>query len=96
MTDRPTYTIDGARFSDLDGFYDEISRQLLPGVYWGRNLDALNDIMRGDVGDLPEEFRLVWKNAGLSKARLAGTGRASFADLFDIICDHTNVELILA
>jgi RNAse (barnase) inhibitor barstar len=95
MTDKPTFVIDGSRFSTLAGFYDEIDRSVLRGAFWGRNLDALNDIMRGDVGPLPEEFRLVWKDAALSKQRLSGTGPGSFADLFDIITSNVNVELSL-
>jgi RNAse (barnase) inhibitor barstar len=95
MPDKPTFVIDGLQFSTLAGFYDEIDRSVLRGAAWGRNLDALNDIMRGDFGPLPDEFRLVWKNAALSKQRLSGTGRGSFADLFDIITSNANVELSL-
>ena len=91
----PTFVIDGSRFSTLSEFYDEVEHQLLAGTYWGRNLDALNDIMRGDFGPLPESFRLVWKNAALSRQRLAATGRGSFADLFDIITSNSNVDLVL-
>ena len=34
------FIIDGAAFSTLEGFYDEISRILIPGAVWGYNLDA--------------------------------------------------------
>jgi RNAse (barnase) inhibitor barstar len=95
MVTKPTFTIDGSRFATLDEFYDEIERELLRGAFWGRNLDALNDIMRGEFGLLPSEFRLVWKNVATSRQRLPGTGRGSFADLFDIITGNPNVELLL-
>jgi len=91
----PTFAIDGSRFSTLSEFYDEIERELLAGAFWGRNLDALNDIMRGGFGPLPESFRLIWRNADLSRRRLPGTGNGSFADLFDIIASHPNVDLSL-
>ena len=45
-----TYEIDGNDFSTLDEFYDEITRVLIPGVSWGRNLDAFNDILHGGFG----------------------------------------------
>ena len=44
------YEIDGKNFSTLEEFYDEISRVLIPGAQWGRNLDAFNDILRGGFG----------------------------------------------
>jgi RNAse (barnase) inhibitor barstar len=62
--------IDGARFSTLEEFYDEISRVLIPGADWGRNLDAFNDILRGGFGTPPEGFILRWQNSRLSRRRL--------------------------
>ena len=47
---KPTLEIDGTRFDTLEGFYDEVSRQLIPRSDWGRNLDAFNDILRGGFG----------------------------------------------
>jgi hypothetical protein len=46
--------IDGARFSSVEGFFDEVSERLIPGATWGRNLGAFNDILRGGFG-MPEE-----------------------------------------
>jgi RNAse (barnase) inhibitor barstar len=65
-----TYEIDGARFWTLEEFYDQISRVLIPDVYWGRNLNAFNDILRGGFGTPDEGFSLVWKNSALSRQRL--------------------------
>lgn len=44
------YEIDGSRFSTLEEFFDEISQVLIPGVFWGHNLDGFNDILRGGFG----------------------------------------------
>jgi RNAse (barnase) inhibitor barstar len=74
------YEIDGSRFSTLHGFFDEISRVLIPGVYWGRNLDAFNDILRGGFGTPEGGFTLKWKNSGLSRERL---GYAETAKLLE-------------
>ena len=46
----PTVTIDGNAFRTLEEFYDEISRKLVPGASWGRNLDAFSDILSGGFG----------------------------------------------
>jgi len=67
---KQTYEIDGMRFSTLEGFYEEISRALIPGVAWGRNLDAFNDILRGGFGTPENGFILRWTNSKLSQERL--------------------------
>jgi RNAse (barnase) inhibitor barstar len=65
-----TYIIDGNDFDDLEGLYDQISVVMLPGIVWGHNLDALNDVLYGDFGVLKEEFTLIWKNAARSRQKL--------------------------
>ena len=95
-TTKPTFRIDGARFSDLEGFYDEIEKRVLRGERWGRNLDAFNDILAGEFGPLPREFRLEWVNSGLSQVRLPQSGKGSFAQLLEMIRDHSNVDLLLS
>lgn len=64
------YVLDGTRFSTLEGFYEEVSRVLIPGVWWGKNLDAFNDILRGGFSTPEEGFVLKWKHAAVSKQRL--------------------------
>lgn len=67
---KPELVIDGKNFNSLDGFFREISDKLIPGVKWGHNLDAFNDILRGGFG-LPEYgFVLVWQNSAESRERL--------------------------
>lgn len=62
--------IDGRMFSTLEEFFDEIARVLIPDAYWGRNLDAFNDILRGGFGTSNEGFVLVWRYSALSRERL--------------------------
>ena len=49
---REVFTIDGRRFSNMAGFYDEVERVFTFGLDWkiGRNLNAFNDILRGSFG----------------------------------------------
>ena len=64
------YEIEGGNFATLEEFWDEISCKLIPDAYWGRNLDAFNDILRGGFGTPEEGFVLVWKDSSLSKEKL--------------------------
>ena len=66
----PVIEIDGARCVDLEGFWEEVSRQLIPGAEWGRNLDAFNDILRGGFGTPEGGFVLRWTNSQRSRAAL--------------------------
>jgi RNAse (barnase) inhibitor barstar len=64
------YTIDGAHFTTLEGFYGEVSRILIPGAAWGHNLDAFNDILSGGFGTPDDGFILRWMNTELSRRHL--------------------------
>jgi len=64
------YTIDGDAFDDLDGFFEEVGKTLVPGVEWGHNLDAFNDILNGGFGTPTEGFRLIWQNSARSRQAL--------------------------
>jgi RNAse (barnase) inhibitor barstar len=67
---KPVLEIDGNNFSTLEGFFQEISDSLIPGVDWGHNLDAFDDILRRGFGTPGEGFVLCWKNHELSRTRL--------------------------
>src|SRR5262245_50447796 len=67
---RATFEIDGGRFSTLDGFYDEFTRAVIPGIEWGHNLDALNDVLRGGMGTPEGGFDLIWRNSAKSRLDL--------------------------
>jgi RNAse (barnase) inhibitor barstar len=66
-----TFDLDGSRIATLEDFYDEVSRVLIPGSAWGRNLDAFNDILRGGFGTPQAGFVLRWMDHRLSRTRLS-------------------------
>ncbi len=68
--DKTAFEFDGTRFETLEGFYDEVSRVLIPCSPWGRNLDAFHDILRGGFGTPENGFRLVWRNHEASRKAL--------------------------
>ena len=67
---KPAFEINGARINDLESFYDEVEKALIPDAVWGRNLNAFNDILRGGFGTPDGGFVLVWKHHKLSRERL--------------------------
>jgi RNAse (barnase) inhibitor barstar len=90
MSGKPIYEIDGARFSTLEEFYDEIGRVLIPGAEWGHNLNAFNDILRGGFGTPDGGFVLKWKNSALSRERLSYPETARQLDLRLKTCHPAN------
>lgn len=58
------YTLNGRVIRSLDDFYDQISGRLALPEHFGRNLDALWDVLSTDVEG---PFEIVWKNADDSK-----------------------------
>ena len=58
-----TYIVDGRRVADVEGFYTELGRAVNgPDGYFGSNLDALVDCLRGGFGtpeDEPFRFRIT-------------------------------------
>ena len=72
--DLPEYTLDGASFDNLAGFFEAVTAALGTGR-WGRNLDAFNDILRGGFGNPHTGFVLRWVDSGTSTQRLVGTRR---------------------
>jgi RNAse (barnase) inhibitor barstar len=87
---QPTFRIEGVAFNSLEGFYDEIERQLLGGDSFGRNLDALHDILGGDFAALPREFGLEWIDSALSRQRLGYAETARQLRLRLERCHHSN------
>jgi RNAse (barnase) inhibitor barstar len=82
------YHIDGRKITSANDFYREIGSAVNgPGGYFGRNLDALADCLRGGFGT-PEQrpYEFEWQHSALSQGYLnkAGPGKPS---LFDKIRD---------
>ncbi|MGZ8177676.1 barstar family protein [Williamsia sp. SKLECPSW1] len=66
------YRIDGSAISSVQDFYDEIGRAVNgPGGYFGANLDALADCLRGGFGTpVDEAFEFEWAESETSRVRL--------------------------
>jgi RNAse (barnase) inhibitor barstar len=71
-------TIDGADFTTIDEFYDEVGKVLVPEFAWGKNLDAFNDILYGDFGGPDPPYKLIWKNSERSRVALGHAETARY------------------
>jgi len=65
------YVLNGTRITSLEAFWDHISGSVIPGAFWGRNLDAFNDILRGGFGTPDEGFTLRWTHSAVSREHLS-------------------------
>jgi gamma-glutamylcyclotransferase (GGCT)/AIG2-like uncharacterized protein YtfP len=79
------YEIDGAGFGTLDELFDHFGARVIPGAAWGRNMNALNDVLRGGFGTPDEGFSLRWIRHEQSRQRL---GDALFEDIVRIVRKH--------
>jgi RNAse (barnase) inhibitor barstar len=90
------YVIDGTRITSLAAFYDEISRVLIPGAKWGRNLDAFDDILEGGFGTPAGGFTMKWSNAAFSKEKLGYAETSRFLEEKLRRCHPSNRESVRA
>ncbi|BBX47268.1 barstar family protein [Mycobacterium cookii] len=82
------FRIDGRKIRSVNDFYREIGSAVNgPGGYFGRNLDALADCLRGGFGT-PEHrpFEFEWQHSALSRRSL-GAVRRGQNSLFEAIQD---------
>jgi len=105
MTPRPDFDepvifrIDGRKIKSAKDFYREIGFAVNgPGGYFGRNLDALADCLRGGFGtpeDRPYEFE--WQHSDLSRHYLdkERQGQQSFFDSVRNVFDDVGITLNL-
>ena len=69
-----TAVLEGKNIKNLKSFYDEVEKKLTSGLGWkiGRNLDAFNDILKGDFGihGYGKELLIVWNDSDFSREKL--------------------------
>lgn len=79
------YRIDGRKIKSVNDFYRDIGRSVNGrDGYFGENLDALADCLRGGFGT-PEDrpFAFDWNHSESSRRRLGDTFFAAVLEVFD-------------
>ena len=91
MDMREVFIIDGRRFSNMAGFYDEVEQVFTCGLDWkiGRNLDAFNDILRGGFGrhEYGQPIHIQWLAYEKSVRNL---GKETMDTITEIILDRNH------
>ncbi|WP_411081173.1 barstar family protein [Streptomyces sp. cmx-18-6] len=94
------FTLDGRHIVDRDSFYCAIGEAVNgPGGYFGWNLDALNDCLRGGWG-ATAPFTVHWDSSAGSRARLpervpSGEREVTLFDLILEIFEERGVSIAL-
>ena len=88
---KPTFIIDGSKFSSLQEFAEHFSKVVLNGYPWRGNLDAFNDVLRGGFGSPEGGFILQWDNATLSRERLGHAETAKWFEEHLETCHPANI-----
>jgi RNAse (barnase) inhibitor barstar len=93
------FRIDGRKIKSAKDFYREIGFAVNgPGGYFGRNLDALADCLRGGFGT-PEDraYEFEWEHSALSRRYLKDVrrGQPSFFESVRDVFDNAGVTLNL-
>ena len=64
----PTKVFILENITTLEHFYDQVTNHLKLADWFGRNLDALNDVLRGGCGEIdPAASTFIWKDSTASK-----------------------------
>jgi hypothetical protein len=85
----PVLIIDGALFSDFEGFTREFSR-LLDNYAWRGNLDAFNDLLRGGFGTPENGWVLKWLDSAASRSALGYEAMVQRLEQLLLTCHPTN------
>ncbi|MBD8080964.1 ribonuclease inhibitor [Chryseobacterium sp. GCR10] len=73
---RESAVINGSRFSDLSGFYEEVSQVLMKDEDWKvGTLDGFDDILYGFTGEM------IWKDSQKSKEDLGLEATMKFYEI---------------
>ncbi|MEU9132905.1 barstar family protein [Kitasatospora sp. NPDC048540] len=99
--DLPVYRLPGAGVTDPAAFWTALGRAVgAPGGYYGRNLDALADCLRGGYGPVPP-YVLEWEDAQVARRRLAGwpgaarDGGPSYFEAIVAVLEEGGVTVLL-
>jgi len=84
--------LNGLAIGSLDDLYDQLTRKLLLPDHFGRNLDALWDVLSADVEG---PFKIVWKHGDASKKFMGKDFDKVVKLLMELEEDRSDFQLII-
>ncbi|MEU9047941.1 MULTISPECIES: barstar family protein [unclassified Kitasatospora] len=92
-----TYVIDGSRIGTLEDFWDAVGQEIGVDGYFGRNLDAFADCLRGGYGTPDDgDWVIEWRDHEVSRRNLGHPETARQLELRLGRCHPTNREDVAA
>ncbi len=85
-------TLSGDQVGTIEQFYDSLEKQLNLPTHFGRNLDALWDVLTTDVAGPVE---IVWEHAGKSKASMGEVGTVLMELLLEVADERRDFKVFL-
>src|SRR3954452_12791660 len=94
-TPQVEYVIPGERVTSLESFYDLVGEAVNgPGGYFGGNLDAFEDCLRGGFGTPDEGYAIRWQHSEVSKQALGYPETVRQLELRLMRCHASNIPLV--
>ena len=84
-------TIDGKNIKTIDDVYDQLALQLEFPNHFGRNLDALYDVLTTDI---PGPLKIVWHHTRASRAVLGDQYNLIKAVLKDAAAERKDIRVV--
>lgn len=84
-------TLPGKSIGSVEDFYEQISRKLGFPATFGRNLDALWDVLTTDVEG---PVKIFWKNSAFSKDSMGKDFERISALLRDVAKEREDIEVV--
>ncbi|WP_405365976.1 barstar family protein [Kitasatospora sp. NBC_00039] len=90
-----TYVVDGTRITTLEDFWAEAGRSIGCGGYFGRNLDAFADCLRGGFGTPDDgDYVIEWRDHETSRHHLSHPETARQLELTLARCHPSNRDRV--
>ncbi len=84
-------TINGKNIKTIDDVYDQLASQLEFPNHFGRNLDALYDVLTTDI---PGPLKIVWHHPGASRSVLGDQYNLIRAVLKDAAAERKDIRVV--
>lgn len=92
------YVLDGTQIRTLEDFWRVVGEAINgPGGYFGRNLDAFNDCLRGGFGTPDDDdYVIEWRDHQTSREYLGYAETVRQLEMRLLRCHHTNRPAVAA